>query len=118
MSTTTLLGDLSDSSPTINLITKDAVPRPRKPTDPVCILSHVSFLFFDTLISLISASSSVYDANAKPHVTMADTIADNDTGLNEPSYDVQVTLADLQDTDNPLATAKDFKDLNLWVDLV
>lgn len=51
---------------------------------------------------------------------MADTIADNGSasGLNEPSYDVQVTLADLQDTDNPLATAKDFKDLNLSVDIV
>lgn len=48
---------------------------------------------------------------------MADTITDNEpvSGLNEPSYDVQVTLADLQDTDNPLATAKDFKDLNLLV---
>lgn len=38
-----------------------------------------------------------------------------DTGLAEPAYDVQVTLSDLIDTDNPLASAKDFKDLNLFV---
>lgn len=36
-----------------------------------------------------------------------------DNNLNEPSYDVQVTLSDLQDTDNPLAAATDFKGLNL-----
>ncbi|KAJ4396699.1 RNA helicase required for poly(A+) mRNA export [Gnomoniopsis smithogilvyi] len=37
----------------------------------------------------------------------------SDSGLNEPSYDVQVILSDLQDTDNPLSSAKTFQDLNL-----
>lgn len=48
---------------------------------------------------------------------MADTMNDTGSvsGLNEPSYDVQVTLSDLQDTDNPLSSAKDFQDLNLLV---
>lgn len=39
----------------------------------------------------------------------------SDSGLNEPSYDVQVILSDLQDTDNPLSSAKTFQDLNLSV---
>lgn len=38
-----------------------------------------------------------------------------ESGLAENNYDVQVTLSDLQDTDNPLSSAKDFKDLNLFV---
>lgn len=39
----------------------------------------------------------------------------DESGLAENNYDVQVTLSDLQDTDNPLSSAKDFKDLNLFV---
>lgn len=39
----------------------------------------------------------------------------DESGLAENNYDVQVTLSNLQDTDNPLSSAKDFKDLNLFV---
>lgn len=39
----------------------------------------------------------------------------DESGLAENNYDVQVTLSDLQDTDNPLSSAKDFKELNLFV---
>lgn len=36
--------------------------------------------------------------------------------LNEPSYDVEVKVSDLNsDTDNPLSSAKTFEDLNLSV---
>ncbi|KUI72875.1 ATP-dependent RNA helicase dbp-5 [Cytospora mali] len=38
----------------------------------------------------------------------------NESNLNEPSYDVEVTVSDLNhDTDNPLSSAKTFEDLNL-----
>jgi ATP-dependent RNA helicase DDX19/DBP5 len=38
----------------------------------------------------------------------------NGSGLAEPEYDVEVTLADMQgDPSNPLYSVKDFKDLNL-----
>jgi ATP-dependent RNA helicase DDX19/DBP5 len=37
-------------------------------------------------------------------------------GLDEPEFDVNVKLADLQeDPNNPLYSAKKFEDLNLWV---
>jgi ATP-dependent RNA helicase DDX19/DBP5 len=40
--------------------------------------------------------------------------ADMTSGLSEPEYDVEVTLADMQaDPNNPLFSVKDFKDLNL-----
>lgn len=39
-----------------------------------------------------------------------------DSNLNEPSYDVEVKISDLNsDTDNPLSSAKTFEDLNLSV---
>lgn len=47
---------------------------------------------------------------AAPEPAVAD-----ESGLAENNYDVQVTLSDLQNTDNPLSSAKDFKDLNLFV---
>ena len=38
------------------------------------------------------------------------------SNLNEPSYDVEVTVSNLDvDTDNPLSSAKTFEDLNLFV---
>lgn len=38
------------------------------------------------------------------------------SNLNEPSYDVEVTVSNLDvDTDNPLSSAKTFEDLNLSV---
>lgn len=40
-----------------------------------------------------------------------------ESNLNEPSYDVEVTVSDLNnhDTDNPLSSAKTFEDLQLSV---
>lgn len=40
-----------------------------------------------------------------------------ESNLNEPSYDVEVTVSDLvnHDTDNPLSSAKTFEDLKLSV---
>jgi hypothetical protein len=38
------------------------------------------------------------------------------SNLNEPSFDVEVTKSNLDvDTDNPLSSAKTFEDLNLSV---
>lgn len=38
------------------------------------------------------------------------------SNLNEPSYDVEVTVSNLDvDTDNPLSSAKTFEDLSLSV---
>lgn len=39
----------------------------------------------------------------------------SDSGLEEPQFEVQVILSDLQDTDNPLSSIKGFEDLNLSV---
>lgn len=40
-------------------------------------------------------------------------------GLQEPEYDVEVKLADLQaDPNNPLFSAKTFEDLNLYATLI
>ncbi|CAN8105981.1 unnamed protein product [Discula destructiva] len=36
-----------------------------------------------------------------------------ESNLNENTYEVQVVLSDLQDTDNPLSSIKSFEDLNL-----
>lgn len=40
-----------------------------------------------------------------------------ESNLNEPSYDVEVTVSDLNnhDTDNPLSSANTFEDLKLSV---
>lgn len=58
-------------------------------------------------ISLLSSARSA--SCPKSPATMAD------SNLNEPSFDVQVILSELQDTDNPLAAATDFKGLGLSV---
>jgi ATP-dependent RNA helicase DDX19/DBP5 len=48
-----------------------------------------------------------------PSPNMAEPI-ENGSGLAEPEYDVEVTLADMQaDPSNPLYSVKDFKDLSL-----
>ena len=50
--------------------------------------------------------------------TMSTSWADDveQSNLNEPSYDVEVTVSNLDvDTDNPLSSAKTFEDLNLSV---
>lgn len=52
--------------------------------------------------------------------TMATSWADDveQSNLDEPSYDVEVTVSNLDvDTDNPLSSAKTFEDLNLFVNL-
>lgn len=46
----------------------------------------------------------------------ADDVEQQQSNLNEPSYDVEVTVSNLDvDTDNPLSSAKTFEDLNLSV---
>lgn len=40
----------------------------------------------------------------------------NGSNLQEPEYDVEVKLSDLQDDpNNPLYSVKNFSDLGLWV---
>lgn len=61
------------------------------------------------------------DATAVDSLTMAttswaDDVEQQQSNLNEPSYDVEVTVSNLDvDTDNPLSSAKTFEDLNLSV---
>lgn len=61
------------------------------------------------------------DTTAVDSLTMATSWADDveqqqQSNLNEPSYDVEVTVSNLDvDTDNPLSSAKTFEDLNLSV---
>lgn len=64
--------------------------------------------------------ASYRDATAVDSLTMATSWADDvehqQSNLNEPSYDVEVTVSNLDvDTDNPLSSAKTFEDLNLSV---
>lgn len=46
----------------------------------------------------------------------ADDVEQSESNLNEPSYDVEVTVSNLDvDTDNPLSSARTFEDLKLSV---
>lgn len=65
------------------------------------------------LPSTLHPAATLEDTINPPGHYALDTLTMSDSGLNEPSYDVQVILSDLQDTDNPLSSAKTFQDLNL-----
>lgn len=74
---------------------------------------HCHFVF---LPAFQYSFTSIRDPRLTPTIlngTMAE--VPEESGLAENNYDVQITLSDLQDTDNPLSSAKDFKDLNLLV---
>lgn len=69
----------------------------------------MAFILSSTLHSAAALEDTI---NPRGHYAL-NNLTMSDSGLNEPSYDVQVILSDLQDTDNPLSSAKTFQDLNL-----
>lgn len=69
-------------------------------------------------VSANTASAKAADDNSleKAQTDGASTWMQGSVGLDEPEFDVKVTLADLQaNPDNPLFSVKTFEELNLWV---
>lgn len=81
-----------------------AVLTPHKPHPAFLSARRIASNCDATVDSLIMATS------------WADDVEQQQSNLNEPSYDVEVTVSNLDvDTDNPLSSAKTFEDLNLSV---